>query len=122
MANASAIIDGKTAKKYSSIGPDKVILGGMKYPESVDYLKEALSVVAGAEKTGTPFLETIVCFAKNGGSIEKTAETMFQHKNTIRYRIERINQLLGTEGLLSAANLDMIARMYTALPYLENLI
>ena len=47
---------------------------------------------------------------------------MFQHKNTIRYRIERINQLLGTEGLLSAANLDMIARMYTALPYLENLI
>ncbi len=122
VANASAIIDGKTAKKYSSIGPDKVILGGMKYPESVDYLKEALSVVAGAEKTGTPFLETIVCFAKNGGSIEKTAETMFQHKNTIRYRIERINQLLGTEGLLSAANLDMIARMYMALPYLENLI
>ena len=47
---------------------------------------------------------------------------MFQHKNTIRYRIERINQILGTQGVMSAVNLDLIARMYMALPYMEKLV
>ncbi len=122
VANASAVIDRERIKFYSHIGPDRIILGGMKHDESMEFLRDALETISRAEKTGTPFLETMVSFVRNGGSIEKTAEEMFQHKNTIRYRIERINQILGTEGLSSIAELDIIARMYMALPYIEGLI
>lgn len=122
VANTSAVIDDERERKYSSIGPDKIILGGMRYPETVEFLNEQLALIEGAEKTGTPFLDTILSLASNGWNIEKTADAMFQHKNTIRYRIERINHILGTQGVMSAVNLDLIARMYMALPYMEKLV
>jgi GAF domain-containing protein/sugar diacid utilization regulator len=44
---------------------------------------------------GTGYLKTLATFYAQGGSVKAAAEAMFCHPNTIRYRLERIRELLG---------------------------
>ena len=44
-------------------------------------------------------LNTVTQFVKEGGSLEQTAAKMGQHKNTIRYRLNRAGQILGIDPL-----------------------
>lgn len=39
--------------------------------------------------------ETLMKYFDNGASLEKTAESMFTHKNTIKYRLNRIQEKTG---------------------------
>ena len=47
------------------------------------------------EKYGTPFLGTLRTLAEHHGARKETAETLFLHRNTLAYRIRRIEQLTG---------------------------
>lgn len=49
------------------------------------------------EKYGTPFLETLKTLAEHHGARKETAETLFLHRNTLAYRIRRIEQLTGAD-------------------------
>lgn len=49
------------------------------------------------EKYGTPFLETLKTLAEHHGARKETAETLFLHRNTLAYRIRRIEQLTGVD-------------------------
>lgn len=40
-------------------------------------------------------LSTVTEFVKCGGDLEKTGNAMGQHKNTIRYRMNRAGEILG---------------------------
>ncbi len=44
-------------------------------------------------------LNTVTQFVNEGGSLEQTAAKMGQHKNTIRYRLNRAGQILGIDPL-----------------------
>jgi sugar diacid utilization regulator len=68
-------------------------------------------------ENNTSLFETVVEFVKSGGDIPKTADVMKQHKNTIRYRLEKINSILG-ENLLyreSYEKLSMAVKIYIGL-------
>ena len=64
------------------------------------------------EKYGTPFLETLKTLAEHHGARKETAETLFLHRNTLAYRIRRIEQLTGADlndpDVLFQVNLVMI--------------
>lgn len=47
------------------------------------------------KKNGTEYLETVFQYLRNGCSVKKTAEAMFVHRNTVTYRIARVNELFG---------------------------
>ena len=49
------------------------------------------------EKFNTELLETAIAFVEQDGDVQKTADVLFVHKNTIRYRINKIKELLGME-------------------------
>lgn len=51
------------------------------------------------EKFNTELLETAIAFVEQDGNVQKTADALFVHKNTIRYRINKIKELLGMEEL-----------------------
>ncbi|MEF3693034.1 MAG: helix-turn-helix domain-containing protein, partial [Acholeplasmataceae bacterium] len=40
-----------------------------------------------------PLIELLKVFYKENGSIEKTSEKMFIHKNTLQYRLNKITQI-----------------------------
>lgn len=44
-------------------------------------------------------LETLISYVNNNGEISKTANDLFQHPNTIRYRLKKAQNLLGEFGM-----------------------
>jgi DNA-binding PucR family transcriptional regulator len=43
---------------------------------------------------GSDLLATLRCYYKCGGSVIKTAQAMFLHRNSVRYRLDRVRSLL----------------------------
>lgn len=56
-------------------------------------------IISYDEKYNTELFDTAMKFVENDGIIMKTAEALFLHKNTIRYRINKIKELLQMEGM-----------------------
>jgi DNA-binding PucR family transcriptional regulator len=48
-------------------------------------------------RTGAGLLETLQVFLDCSGSWTRTAEALHVHVNTVRYRIERVEQLTGRD-------------------------
>lgn len=51
---------------------------------------------ADAERDGT-LGATLRAYYANGASITKTAEAMFLHRNSVRYRLDRVRTALGID-------------------------
>jgi len=49
------------------------------------------------EKYNMELFDTAVKYIENDGKINETANALFLHKNTIRYRIKKIKELLNME-------------------------
>ena len=123
IANTSAILTDEQMKNISEIGADSVIFSNIKTPASEDFFNQTLDTLEKAERTGTPFRETLLAYVECAGNIEQTAEALHQHKNTVRYRIDRINKMFGDyDSIVTAGNLFYFTRLYQAKDYLEELI
>ncbi|WZL73832.1 PucR family transcriptional regulator [Clostridiaceae bacterium 35-E11] len=46
------------------------------------------------EQYHTEILNTVICYVENDGNVKKTSEALIQHENTIRYRINKVKELL----------------------------
>ena len=51
------------------------------------------------QNNGTDLLTTAIHYIEKNGDVQLTSEVLFQHSNTIRYRLRKIAQLLGTSQL-----------------------
>ncbi|MET3292448.1 UNVERIFIED_CONTAM: hypothetical protein ABID98_005145 [Brevibacillus sp. OAP136] len=50
------------------------------------------------KKSNQPnLLETMICFIENGRDYRKTSKDLFLHENTIRYRVTKVQELIGTK-------------------------
>lgn len=123
IANTSAILTDEQIKNISETGADSVIFGNIKTKASEEFFQRTMETLEKAERTGTPFRETLLAYAECGGNIEQTAESLHQHKNTVRYRIDRINKMFGdNDPIITAGNVFYFTRLYQARGYLEELI
>ena len=59
-------------------------------------------------------LNTLINFVKCGGDLVKTGEAMSQHKNTIRYRLKKIGEILDINpfSLSGYESLALAVRIY----------
>ncbi len=81
------------------------------------YTKEYLMDLYGKLSTLDPnkssqLIETLTAYAKCRFQIEKTGEMLFQHPNTVRYRISKMKSLFGVEDDFS---FQIIAMLMTEL-------
>jgi len=44
-----------------------------------------------------PLRETLAVFVGCGGSVARAAEALYVHRNTVRYRLRRVEQLTGLD-------------------------
>ena len=93
----SSVVRGNIMQ-YKDIGTYKILLDINNratlekfYDEIMKPLEEYNEIKSGRLK------ETLLNYVKNDGDINRTAEDLFQHQNTIRYRVNRVKQLLGFE-------------------------
>jgi PucR family transcriptional regulator, purine catabolism regulatory protein len=86
---------GRSVVEFAELGVARLLVGKSRR-ELSGFIEDMLGPLLryDAEK-GTDLLGTLEGYLKSGCVIRDTAERMHLHYNTVRYRIERINDLLG---------------------------
>lgn len=65
-------------------------------PELSSFYEETLQkVVDHDERHGSELISTLKAFFANHGNLSKTAEALYLHRNTVSYRLQRIEELTG---------------------------
>lgn len=91
------------------------LLSHMSLEQLDDYYKEYLAVlIEYDEKNDTNFIETLHVYFQQNGDLNLTAEKLFQHANTLRYRLKKIEELLETDlkQLENRINLSVACKIF----------
>ena len=83
---------GRAVSRSGSLGVAGLINGLPK-----DACRAFLSEVKGAEQFDAETLATVQAFFDNGLNVSETARSIFVHRNTLLYRIEKIRRLTGLD-------------------------
>jgi hypothetical protein len=85
-------------KSFKEIGIYQILLNVVNQSKSIYFYKEIINIIIDYDKINkSNLLETAVAYINSDASIKKTAEVLFQHENTIRFRIRKIKTILKLE-------------------------
>lgn len=91
----SCIIDEESLLQYDQIGIDKVLLPTVDSAWTRSYYDSFHdALMQYDEEHNSNLHDTLLMYIRNGGDIILTAEMLYQHQNTIRYRLGRIKEIL----------------------------
>ncbi len=113
-ANSSCLLDQSESLRFRDSGLDQILLPMADSLWTRQYYGNLLSKIAEYDvKHGAKLMETLMEYVENGGDMNRTSSKMFQHSNTIRYRIEKIRTLLGLgDDPCAFAQLLIFARLH----------
>lgn len=82
-------------RSYKQMGLMKMLLN----LKSLDCLEEYYSETIGPleeydETSGGNLIETLTCYMKHNGSVQDAAEELYVHRNTVNYKLKKIESLL----------------------------
>lgn len=90
----------KNVISYNNLGVYKFLLPLQNRPELKKFHDEIIPPVMEYDtKNNSQLFRTAEVYIKNDGSIRKTADEMYQHINTIRYRLSKIKEILKMSDL-----------------------
>ena len=88
----------KKVLSASSMGIYKYMFNSGNQAEILDYCNEKLRTLEEYDHANGTFLQdTLLAYYMHGFSVGKTAEALFIHRNSLQYRINKIEELLGME-------------------------
>jgi DNA-binding PucR family transcriptional regulator len=99
-ANVAEGDEDRPALAFDDTGAYRLLLSAMSedpaelqrfYSETVEPL------VAYDEQYETDLVQTVAAFLDNDGNVAGTAQKLFTHRHTIRYRLERVRELSGLD-------------------------
>lgn len=99
-ANVALQINSQPGKinYYANLGIYKIIVGVKNKKILRQFYKDNLGKLDEMEpEKREDFLKTLSLYLKNGGNILKVAELNNAHRNTVLYRINRLEELLGVD-------------------------
>ncbi len=119
-ANTSGILDNRNIAEISTapfdhiIFKDRYLLGpNLYYEEMLDKLSETSS-------QRSPLLETLITLVNCNGNVDMAAQKMFQHKNTIRYRMNKLKAVFAADNDLEFyGKLYLFSRIHFSKEFLE---
>jgi PucR C-terminal helix-turn-helix domain len=76
-----------------------------------EILRRIIDPVLAHGKTGATLIDTVSRYLENDGRLELTAEQMFMHVNTVRYRLRRFEELTG----MNLRHVDDLVQIWWAL-------
>lgn len=83
---------------YRELGTYKILLPFFHTREMVEFSRSILDGILDCDaENGSQLFTTLSHFVDCDCSIERTARVMKQHKNTVRYRLDRITELTGLD-------------------------
>lgn len=98
VANSACSSMKKQIVTYDSLGVYK-LLYRMKSDVRLSRFRDDIlnPIKAYEEEHNMPLMETATVFVEQDGDIRMTAEVLFLHENTVRYRIDKIKKILKLE-------------------------
>ncbi|SHJ24254.1 PucR C-terminal helix-turn-helix domain-containing protein [Clostridium cavendishii DSM 21758] len=85
----------KDVSFFLKMGINKLFIPILDNPWVIKYYNEMIEpLIKYDENNETELLKTAIKYIENNGDIKATAEELFQHGNTVRYRIDKINKII----------------------------
>lgn len=104
----------KNIAKISQIGIYRMLIPICENAAVVEYSRSVVNKVKEYDaKYNMDILNTVLMYIKCDYDIIKTSEKLFLHKNTIRYRLKKI------EAIIDNSNNDCMEQLYTAIRILR---
>lgn len=98
-ASKSCMKKNKDCLDFKNIGIDKVILPLQNNYWIKEYYENIIeSIIEYDNKYDANLLTTAISYINNNGKIEATSKELSQHRNTVRYRIDKIKQTTNMTG------------------------
>lgn len=98
---------------YSELGIYKYVMSIVTNPIQFNEVEQSINTLQQYDDGhDSNLLDTLTVFIKNNGDYTKTSEELFQHANTIRYRIKKAEQILNFPEDTSNEELTMLIRSY----------
>lgn len=86
----------KTFKKFDDLGIYKIILPLIENPELEDYSRSVLDPLIDHDaEHNTILFNTVHELVECDGNLHRLADKLKQHENTLRYRLEKISNIIG---------------------------
>lgn len=113
-AAISSKIDDAALKHFNRIGIDQLLIPSAKEYGTRKFYENYYNVLSNYDKSNNMnLLDTLLLYIQCACDIDLTSRKLFQHKNTIRYRINKIKALLELENHNDAEfQLYLFTRLY----------
>lgn len=99
----------KKVLSASTMGIYKFMFNSGNQQEILDYCNERLKNIEEYDHANGTFLqETLVAYYMNGFNIGKTAEQLYIHRNSLQYRMKKIEEIMGVTLDDSMEYLDLV--------------
>lgn len=119
-ANTSGILDNRIVAEISSAPFDHIIFKDRYLLGPSLYYEEMLEKLSETTAQRSPLLETLITFVSCDGNVDITAQKMFQHKNTIRYRLNKLKKIFATDNDMEFyGKLYLFSRLHFSKQYLD---
>lgn len=81
--------------RYGELGIYKILLKVKEKEVIEDFIEETIGGILKYDEINNSNLEEVLrVYLKNNGSVKETADILFVHRNTINYKISKINNML----------------------------
>ena len=98
---------------FSEVGVGQIIIPNMYNRWSVDFYNRINRILTDYDSSHDASLHsTLLVYAQCDGDIKLTAQSMFQHGNTIRYRLAKIKELLEISNIDSYVYFFAYAKLH----------
>ncbi len=101
-ARAPAVVEFADVELLCLLSTDEPMLARM--------VQREIGPLLGADKNLAPVRETALTYLSQRQNVEATADLLFVHKNTVRYRLARAEELLGHPLTDNAAKVEVALR------------
>lgn len=108
----SKIIRKKSVESVYNIGIYKLLISISENPEVVEFSRQIIGKVKEYDKKyNLDILETFLMYLKCSYDINETSEKLFLHKNTVRYRLKKIEIIINNSNNDCMEQLAMAVRI-----------
>lgn len=115
-AARTAALWGRDVLSWSQLGSMQYLLPLLRSRTAVAAARRQAESLQGYDRrNSTALWDTLIAYVKNGGDFARTAQALYQHPNTVRYRIRKARQLWG-----EPEDFEFQARLCVSLCLLED--
>ncbi|MBN7773432.1 PucR family transcriptional regulator [Clostridium aminobutyricum] len=107
-------IENKDNINYQEIGLYQILLPEIRSEHLQKYMQNYLKPILNNGEAQNELLKTAVQYILAGGDLNQASQTLFCHKNTVRYRINKIHELIDANSneLEFFQNLAVAVKIY----------